>query len=571
MATHYTVPAKSARKEDGFSQVVHEAAEHFQTRHMSIFGPGCGEIFQDSVIFEDYADRMLVGAAADEENHLRQLYDNCRFVTLHESVEGIQPIASLRVPLIRQLWTRTPVKNVFPTEVVKTPRFTVTFMKPYIVGADGTKRYLPDAISTVGSTGYNLVKGRKLYTGLINIADFNPGGGTVDGLAKGFSFITTVNSGVTVVQGVDKLDMDFRITHASVKTINNVGSVGAAQTRTIQLPLQLRPGVNGALTGLVTFYDARDLDADGETPLDGAVAYTDRIFGYLDPETCVLTLTSQNAADTNNKVMGVKVDGKFSAEMNNVSVSVGFDTEGRDVQIGVGDHINAPLTSEFLQDTMAMYQIDGVVKVTDIMTNVYELMLEGEMNAFIESVYESQADKVALTAEFDCLPPSTFAGSPREWREMLKDTVEHLAVKLRQSRRFQSGSFVVVGNELDVKMLPNVAWTFTAASGNERGGIEVDYIIGAVSGGSLRFNIVGTANLPQGTIWVFFVSSNPDEITMKYFPYVYQLERTGYQDPNNPNVPAIMMSKRHALQNFVSACAKVTIVGNTGSFGGSST
>jgi hypothetical protein len=58
---------------------------------------------------------------------------------------------------------------------------------------------------------------------------------------------------------------------------------------------------------------------------------------------------------------------------------------------------------------------------------------------------------------------------------------------------------------------------------------------------------------------------------MKYFPYVYQLERTGYQDPNNPNVPAIMMSKRHALQNFVSACAKVTIVGNTGSFGGSST
>ena len=52
-------------------------------------------------------------------------------------------------------------------------------------------------------------------------------------------------------------------------------------------------------------------------------------------------------------------------------------------------------------------------------------------------------------------------------------------------------------------------------------------------------------------------------MTYKYYPYTFNVER-GYRDPNMPNVPSLMMTKRHALEEFTPLICKITIKNNVG-------
>ena len=52
---------------------------------------------------------------------------------------------------------------------------------------------------------------------------------------------------------------------------------------------------------------------------------------------------------------------------------------------------------------------------------------------------------------------------------------------------FNNGHFVIVGNPIDVDLIPNVDWVFT--SQQSTGGVKANYQIGAVSGKCLPANM----------------------------------------------------------------------------------
>ena len=537
----YQTTRVSPGKEDGFSQVLKEAQAQFAESNINILGDGYQEIISDDALFEDYATLMMGGVDAEDAETMRQLIDNSRLVTLRESLSGITPISSLSVPTLRKLWPRMALKNAIPTEVVKLPKFTISYMLPYVFKY-GKRYYLPEDIMP-GGTGELLVEGQPLMQDVILLADNDYGAGLQDGATKGFDLFTNLPNltgdlafaPIASKARGDSIDPDFAIVE--------IQTSGGNMTN-----VRVGTGLHG--------------DVYVEVMLDSApTVIADTLFGRLDRVEGTITL-----ACTGGTIIGVKVKGRLSPEFNTDSESVSFDVKTRDITIGTGTHLNAPLPIEFLQDVMAMYNIDGAAKVVDIMTNVLALKLDYEMRNFI-------VDSFAVTnnrwlGQFDCEPYAQFAGTPVQWRELLKDVIDHWATRVKQECFFQGGKFVVVGNEVDIRLIPNVTWTFTP-SGGEKSGVEVDYTIGACSGAH-RYDVIGSPAIPTGAIYIFYVSSQDEQMTYKYFPYSFNVEK-GYEDPNHHLVPSIMIAKRHKLERFKDAMIRINVLNNNGdfSFGGS--
>jgi len=536
-------------KQDGFSQVLSEAKALFDEQHINILGEGYQEILADTGLFEEYKAAMLKGVDADEMDAMDQLIDNSRMTTLQESISGITPISSLSVPTIRKLWPRMAMKNAIPTEVVKLPKFSVSYLLPYII-KNGVRHYLPEAIMDGGSAA-DLVEGQGLWNDWVFLADHDYGSGVVDGAAKGFALLDTLPGGAVASAAVgDSVDPDFFVTDVMIVCSHTTGGDPDENVEINQL--RVGTGLNGDIFYACSAYHSSDLDGNGD-PVAGATPTTDNLFGKLDRIAGTLTLASSAG-----KVIRVKIKGRLSSEFNMHTESVSFDIQTRDITIGTGVHLNAPLPIEFLQDVMAMYNIDGAAKVVDIMTNTLALKLDHELKDF---VVEGYARSPIYPAEFDCKPFTQFSGTPKQWREMLKDVIDHYATKLKQANMFTGGKFVIIGNELDCNLLPNVTWTFVGSAG-ERSGVEADYSLGAISGAN-RYDIVSTPAMEQGYLYVIFVSSQDEQMTYKYFPYSFNVER-GYSDPQYSYVPSIMIAKRHQTEYFKDAIFRVEIQNNTG-------
>jgi hypothetical protein len=536
-------------RQDGFSTVLEDAKALFEEQHIKILGEGYGDILSDDALFADYKVAMLKGVDADEEEQLAQLIENSRMESIRESVSGITPISSLSVPTIRKLWPRMSMKNAIPTEAVELPKFSLSYTLPYIL-RNGERHYLPEAMMDDGSAS-SAVMGQPLWQEDIMLADFDPGTGTaVDGAAKGFKLLETLPEGaVASVSMGDSIDPDFFITEVIVECALSTDPANVEQVRVSNL--RIGTGLQGDIFANVSAYHSGDMTDD--VPNAGVAATTDTLFGRLDRVKGVLMLASSSG-----NIVGVQIKGRLSDELNTRSESVSFEIATRDVTIGTGVHLNAPLPIEFLQDAMAMYNIDGASKVIDIMTNVLALRLDYEMRDFITDAFVRTP---TYEGSFDCKPYAQFSGTPKQWREMLKDVIDHLADRIKQDSFYQGGKFVIVGNTIDINLISNVSWSFTSSAG-ERSGVEVDYSIGAVSG-SQRYEVIATNAVPKGAIYLFFVSNQDEQMTYKYFPYSFNIEK-GYSDPNASYVPSIMMAKRHKLEVFKDSIAKIAILNNNG-------
>ena len=132
--------------EKSYNEVLTECADFFQSQGVSIIGEGYKEIASNAALFESYVDQLTEGASADHAAAMTQLMVNTNAGILRESsMTGIQPIASLSMPVIRKLWPKFALKDALKTEVAKTPRFVVTYTAPYMVKGDKPedKIYIP--------------------------------------------------------------------------------------------------------------------------------------------------------------------------------------------------------------------------------------------------------------------------------------------------------------------------------------------------------------------------------------------------------------------------------------------
>jgi len=534
--------ATRSKMRDGFSDVLREAAEFFADKGIQMTShQGMEEILSEQTLFNEYKDHLLEGMEPDQVENFNQLMENARTTMLQEaSVSGVQQIAGLSMPTIRKMWAKVALKHAIPTQVVATPRFAISYTKAYLMDAEGNKKELPDAINSLHNTEAQLPRFQNPEGGLeLPLTDHN--------LFDGFE--------VEGLKGNDSIDKVFYVEHVvadKAKVLEAAGLDAATEMDDTTLRVHVKSDQNAIIYAKVVIPIQHTDDTTGIVTRLGQAE--DTLFGKVDYSEGTLTLMS--AAGLISHVM---IDARMSQEANEFGQSVSFDVLTKDVTIGVGSHLNAPLPIEWLQDTMAIYNIDGAAEVVDLMSQTVAQQLEIEIYNFLAKSIE--VNNIQYLGEFNMVPSAGYNGTPKSWREELKTVIDYYAIKMKSDAKFHGGKFMIIGNPIDMQIIPNVDWVFNHTS-DQMSGVDVSFNLGAFSGAN-KYEMVSSDLVPSGAFIMFFVPGIDRLMTYKYYPYTFNVER-GYRDPNMPNVPSLMMTKRHALEEFTPLICKITIKNNVG-------
>jgi hypothetical protein len=569
---------KDLRQKD-FNAVLLETSDFFKSQGINIIGEGYKEIATNPALFESYVEALTEGASADQAAVIGQLMANTNAGILRESsLSGIAPIASLSMPVIRKLWPKYALKEVFKTEVAKTPRFVVSYMRPYIYKGTGARIYLPKGLvdNQPGETVLGSIKD-KYITATVTIAkgaslsvDFGASA-EVSGV-----YALSQYSGLNVGQSAttrQSLDSEFRLVSVAGTLSYDADGTGggAAVTAVATTGLNRRLDVAGTIVADVTL----------SASVGGAVrSLSGQVIVRVDLQAGTALVAAVGFATTGTSTnptlsvgnLTVVLKAGVSTEFNEEGYSVGFDIARLDIDIPTGQHLNAPLPIEALNDMMALYQIDGTKETVDLMTNVFATRLDLEALAFLNNSFDNQPGVAefagypaasAYQLVFDVRPAAGFAGSPKAWREELKPQIDFLAQKIKNQTYLQAGIFTIVGNPLNIQLLTNVDWQFRGGQGSNMDGVDVDYSVGTYVGAN-AYRVIASVNVPVSDgLFLVFTPNSDTQMTYKYYPYTFSTEM-GYIDPNRSRVPSIMMTKRHTFAEFLPAIGNISIVNNTG-------
>jgi hypothetical protein len=593
MSVIYQKKMTTSSPTDAFSRRLSETQDYFTQKHQTnIIGKNFEDILTDNVLYEDYMAHLCEGFEATEGAQIKEMADSTRENILTESLEGVQPYASLTMPILVKLWARLSLKYAVPTEPVTVPAFSVAFMKPYILGADGkTKHYLPECLNMQDNELAELYQ-LPMNDGFAQNPDFDPATTPLDDQGEFYCKATKTAAGVTAIAHVTKAAVDADPTAADPAKpgeiqLNVGGKIEHFNLFTASTIFDHKHPTNDARYAVDRKFVVTDVfymisDAAGnltETPIKvnckvdlyrrlyADVFYTDydatgnmisvkdTIFGSVDLENGFLQFTSMSGKATKIKVMAF-----LSSETHQKSTNVDFEIDKKDIEIGTGEHIESSLPLEFLQDVKAMYQVDGAAELIDIMSNVCAQKLDQRIYQFLERAYAGT--EAQYRKSFNVYPSGHFAMNPSEWLNELKKLFDLLATKMRGDYKCYNGYFVIVGNPIDTNILPNVSWSFNSVN-DQQNGVEVQYSIGAISGAN-KYTIISSDLIPQGELTMFFVPTTDKFKTFEYYPYTFNVVKS-YLNTVNQNVPSIMLTKRDTIEEYVPIIAKVIIKNNDGS------
>lgn len=516
---------------DAFTEILKESFEYFAQSNVQMVS-GFSEILGEDALFSEYKNFMTRGLTADEGQQLDQLLENARFQILQEStVSQVTPLVGLSMPTVRKMWVRTALKNAIPTEAAKVPSFTISWMEPYTNSVDPVtgkrvKTALPQAadgmrkIANLPAIEHPEV-GYYTLGAMSNVID-------VTLVARGEATADQLANGTVKRKNGDAVDPIFSI----VALVNEDDE---------DVPVNIKLDIQSG------FYQA----------VEGGDDALVQVFGNLNCETGDITVTTVGGKTDYFK--GFKVRGHLTQENNERVESVSFDIRRKDVRIGTGTHLNAELPIEWLQDTMALYNIDAATEVVDLMSNIVAQKLDHEIIDFLENSFVESG--TPFVGHFDVKPSAGFAGSPTEWRAELRTTIEWWATRLKSYTMFTQGHFVIIGHPIDINLIPDIQWQFKSAQG-ERGGVHVNYDFGVMTASNV-YQVVASENIPSGKLIMFFVPNTANYMTYKYYPYTFNIEK-GYVSPNMERVPSIMVSKRHKLEELIPMQVQIKILNNNG-------
>lgn len=510
------------RMNDGFSQSLQAVVEGFQQDGVQVLGEGFKDVLTTPELCNDYFQKMTEGLDADTAAELGTLMENSKLSLLESSLStGITPISSLTLPTLRKTWPKLVMTKAVPTEVVEQPKFTITYMTPWIKGKDGVKRVLPEGLTAAS----DLATRKAIHAATIAFPQV------------GFDVLTPVGASVAAS---DSIDVDVSLVEVTMDVVNASGA--SPENKTVAVSDVTLDTQTNLISAVVSAAHS-----------DGTV-HTDTVFVKVDRATGLVSGSS-----VAGKVDGIKLKGYVSSEMNNSTDQVGFDMDQREVHVPTGAPLAAPVPSDYLMDLMKMFSIDGVSKVVDIMSSTLAQKCDFDGLNFLKG---SQTN-LAWVRSFSATPPARYTGSPTEWRTEIRTVIDNLAQTIQNDTTLGMGYFVVVGNPIDTALIPSVDWQFTGEA--EVGGVPVDYNVGYARGAQ-QYVIVSSKTVPTGELSVHFVPTSPDQMTYKFYPYSFTVHPggTGYVNPTTPNVPAVIANRRYTYQKMVAAIGKVTITNNNG-------
>lgn len=521
-------------KRDTFSQTLAEANEFFATQYKTnVIGGDFAGIIANENLYQQYVQRLTEGFDAANAAKLTTLLENTRGEILNEtSMSGVQPFHSLAVPMLVKLWARLTLTQAIPTEPTTTPAFTVPYVKPYMLDVDGNRIELPEGINQTPELAVGLVK-LKEEVALTSGKTANTGYDLFTGVTK-------------YRKDIDEIDRNFSIAEIEYPDAKD-GKVVLNHT-------SLTAGTPKVDDKGNIFFKVKYEDSTTSTTI-----HEDTIFAHVDHAKGKLDFQSMNGNATK-----VKIRGYVSSEQHTTSVQVQVDITRKDIQVPTAAHIEGQIPIEAAQDMKAMYDVDGAAMLTEVMTNLNAQKVDLDIIEFLEKTYQSHGAQ--FTKTFDVYPSAQYAMDPDQWLKGLRRTIDWVATSMKNQFKSYDSYFVIIGNPLDVDIIPNVEWTFRNIDG-ELNGIDVQYSLGAIRG-SNHYRVVASDLIPQGELTILGIPTRPDYKSVVFYPYAFNVT-SNYLNTRNAAIPSIMMTRRYTLEEFQPIIGKVKVLHNDGTLYGS--
>ena len=525
--------APGSKASDSFGSIFKEAASSFGNAGVQIVGQSFADVLTDPALFESYTTELSKMLSADQSEVMGQLFENTRLEILRESLGGITPTASLVLPILRRFWPRLAANEVLPVEPVSKPKITIASMVPYLIDQAGVRHKLPHALVSDDET-INVQGRTKLADTLINLP------------CAGVDLITPAGG---AVRTGDYIDVDFSIVLVNAD-VSVAGDGSDLKDIAINAKVQTR---NNSIQQVVTY----------KKP-DGSIMTVDTLFGFIDRKTGLLTATS-----VAGRIKKVKIDGYLSSESNNRSEEVIFDIVSEDVDVHSGNPLVASMPAQTAQDSMAMYNLDAHMLLTDLAASTLAQKHDIEAFAYLTKMHNDNANSDEFnqySSTFNLHAPAQFAGQPKDWREEVKRVIDYQVNSMKSDYFIQRGEARLVGNPVDTSIIHNINWIFNGNVGDENAGVNVDYSVAQYVSGNGAVRVVSTQNIRKGKLRTLFVPSQDTQVSVKYLPYAYNVfnAQDGYRVPQKSNVPGLVMFRRDAYFKSLSMVGEIVLQNNDG-------
>lgn len=560
--------------------VIHEAGEFFREQGYSVVGNGFGEVVGDPRLSQSYINALCEGIEdANRRAEMSQLLNNAAEQTLlNESLNGISPLSSLSMPVVRKLWPKCVMKDAMKTIVATAPIFTIAYTKPYlskIVNDVEVRKELPRGVFTHDADGaYDTPYAASWGEDRVIEKEIDLGN-----KANTFVEAELIEKKNLAKTPLDKeLELvELRYTAQGAKKSVFIGKkVGLEPVIIADIETPAYAEIKEDTANKITAQDAvKSMKGQVIVRVDFANGVANAAFIGKIPEAEAAVPSTSPAYGA---ISGLKVvlRARKSSEWNEEGWDVMMDIARQEVTIGTGEHLNAPITVSYLQDVKALYNIDALAEIADLMTNTFAQKLDYELiNFMIECFLKRPKNSAYPVADgyhamgehlysFDVKPAAGYAGSPTAWRSEIKTVIEHAATKLMTETYLQSGTFVIVGNPLDTALLRETDWQFKQGATGNVDGTDINYTTGVFQG-TYVYKVISSINFEPGKLILSFIPSGDKQLCQAYYPYSFTMEKgNGYRSPNRSLVPNLMMTKRHTYYEFMPCTALIAIENNTG-------
>jgi len=517
-----------------FEEIVKDAVEGFKSS--TGFDPvdprNVSQLLRSKTNKSKFISQLAEGLDVSQKSSFVALANNSTTEVLSESTAlgAMSPVSAFILPLLLKAWPSTGCKEVFPTIVANRPAFTQKMLVPYIIDPISKEKFeLPSA----------LARGRKVGSSQTPIAD------------DWFTF-ADLNAKTTILLPAGcpapeyAIDPVLFINRVKMSVTDNAG----ANPEEVEVVVNQNDG--GVLSNNSTFkFNVSAKHSTGHVN-------TDVIFGAVDFLSGEVVISSARG-----KSIAAKFKGKIDSSNGRKATEVTFAYEKYEVKIGTAEKFESQMPHEFIKDTLAVYNLDGALKLTELLTETINLNVDNEAHTFIEESYDTMDASLETAGDFELTfnvaPPSSFAGTPTDWLKEIDRALKYLGGKIKDSFYIRNGKFTIICNNMDADIIPNLIWDSEEEN-------DSDWRTGKIVGRH-SFSVYSTSNMEKGEMYIMFNPSSEEHVSYKYYPYSYTVEQTGVDrmvNSTNPYVPGIRMSKRHQFKEYRPMIAKLKLQGNSG-------
>ena len=604
MSISYMQPSqKMAACNDAFTSTLREVAEEFSASNVNIFNADdFKDVMSDDGLFGRYAEMLAAGLDNAEAEQFKTMAQSSRLEALEAASLGtVAPMSFLQTPMLRKSWARTAMNKAIPSEAVEKPKFTINYLHPWLKDLQGNKHYVPEnlmdidtAVSKVRlaedvqfSFGTNQCLSMNLLTGFdvdeygndMQTKAYMKTGTTAPKYAEALKMVKEndeLDVNVSIITAGFKAPTQAQVTAgatvfyngastqlATVLKLNGTDLTDADLVKNCKIECGTRRGGIKGTISLDVEVDAACIGGSAGTVI---VTLVDSIFGDVDVKTGRLTLMDQGG-----KLDFVKIKAFVSSVMNNSTLQVGFDIRDKEIHIGVGEHLEAPVPNEYITDLLRMFTLNGVSKLVEILSSFLAQKMDLDGVNFMDEVIDDaieQAPNGDFVRAFSAKPVGNYQLNPAEWPKMLTKVLDHLSMSIINMYHYEQGYFVAACNPLDAALVPDINWVFNGSNGqSEYAGVNANIAFGQYQGIN-SWKVVSSPNIPQGAIRVLFIPTVQDQMTYKLYTYSFMLEQagSGYNSPRNTYVPTILTSRRYAYVDVMPGAGRVTITNNSANF-----